>query len=113
MDTKSHVFATFPLAGATPWQEPATHIFEPTAGRSLNLRKKLSQMEISSFTTRVRSLCSILIVPMAVTMMASEVKNMASGNIAYADSAVRFTVVADGVVRMEWHPEGKFVDGRS
>ena len=70
-------------------------------------------MEISSFTTRVRSLCSILIVPMAVTMMASEVKNVASGNIAYADSAVRFTVVADGVVRMEWHPEGKFVDGRS
>lgn len=31
-------------------------------------------------------------------------------NVAYQDDQVRFTVVTDGVIRLEWHPEGKFTD---
>ena len=34
-------------------------------------------------------------------------------NIAYQDSQVRFTVITDGVIRLEWHPEGRFVDSPS
>ncbi|MDE5636952.1 MAG: glycoside hydrolase family 31 protein [Alistipes sp.] len=35
------------------------------------------------------------------------------GNVAYADENVRFTVVSDGVVRMEYAPDGAFVDAKS
>ena len=31
-------------------------------------------------------------------------------NIAYQDSQVRFTVITDGVIRLEWQPEGQFTD---
>ena len=35
----------------------------------------------------------------------------ASGdNVAYKDGCVRFTVITDGVIRLEWQPEGKFTD---
>lgn len=34
-------------------------------------------------------------------------------NIAYEDAHVRFTVIADGVIRMEYAPDGQFVDNRS
>ena len=34
----------------------------------------------------------------------------AQNNVAYQDAAVRFTVVTDGVIRLEWQPEGKFTD---
>jgi len=34
-------------------------------------------------------------------------------NIAYADGHVRFTVISDGAVRMEYAPDGKFVDSKS
>ena len=34
-------------------------------------------------------------------------------NIAYADDRVRFTVVSDGAVRMEYAPDGRFVDAKS
>ena len=34
----------------------------------------------------------------------------AQDNVAYQDDAVRFTVVTDGVIRLEWQPEGKFTD---
>ncbi|MDE6453051.1 MAG: glycoside hydrolase family 31 protein [Muribaculaceae bacterium] len=37
----------------------------------------------------------------------------AADNVAYADSAVRFTVITPGVVRMEWSPDGRFVDNNS
>lgn len=37
----------------------------------------------------------------------------AARNIAYQDSQVRFTVIADGTVRMEWQPDGVFLDGPS
>ncbi len=32
------------------------------------------------------------------------------GNVAYQDDQVRFTLVTDGTVRLEWHPEGRFTD---
>ena len=34
-------------------------------------------------------------------------------NVAYEDARVRFTVIADGVIRMEYAPDGKFVDAKS
>lgn len=46
------------------------------------------------------------------TLQYSEVVSAAE-NIAYQDSQVRFTVIADGSVRMEWQPNGEFLDGPS
>lgn len=37
----------------------------------------------------------------------------AAKNIAYQDANVRFTVITDGTVRMEYAPDGKFVDEKS
>ncbi|MBQ8811865.1 MAG: DUF5110 domain-containing protein [Bacteroidales bacterium] len=34
-------------------------------------------------------------------------------NVAYQDATVRFTVITDGVIRMEWEPDGKFTDSPS
>ena len=34
-------------------------------------------------------------------------------NIAYEDEHVRFTVIADGAVRLEYAPDGQFVDAKS
>lgn len=36
-----------------------------------------------------------------------------SSNIAYEDDNVRFTVISDGTVRMEYAPDGKFIDNKS
>jgi alpha-glucosidase (family GH31 glycosyl hydrolase) len=36
-----------------------------------------------------------------------------NANVAYKDNSVRFTMVTDGVVRMEWSPDGRFVDNAS
>ena len=36
-----------------------------------------------------------------------------SKNIAYQDSTVRFTVITDGTIRMEYAPDGHFVDEAS
>ena len=33
-----------------------------------------------------------------------------TNNVAYQDATVRFTVITDGVIRLEWEPEGKFTD---
>lgn len=32
--------------------------------------------------------------------------------IAYHDGNVRFSVLTDGVIRMEWNPSGSFTDGQ-
>ncbi len=37
----------------------------------------------------------------------------AQQNIAYQDETVRFTVISDGVIRLEWQPEGRFTDSPS
>lgn len=34
-------------------------------------------------------------------------------NIAYQDATVRFTVISDGTLRLEYSPDGKFVDNKS
>ena len=34
----------------------------------------------------------------------------AQDNVAYQDETVRFTVVTDGVIRLEWQSEGRFTD---
>ncbi|MBR4978660.1 MAG: DUF5110 domain-containing protein [Bacteroidales bacterium] len=47
-------------------------------------------------------------VAMFVALLAS-----AQNNVAYEDAQVRFTVVTDGVIRLEWQPEGKFTDNAS
>ncbi len=36
-----------------------------------------------------------------------------AGNVAYQSATTRFTVIADGVVRMEWQPDGVFTDAPS
>ncbi len=41
------------------------------------------------------------------------IKSEAQDNIAYKDSQVRFTVITDGVIRLEWQPEGRFTDSPS
>jgi len=42
-----------------------------------------------------------------------ETANGLSSNVAWQDSNVRFTVINDGVIRMEYAPDGKFVDDPS
>ena len=34
----------------------------------------------------------------------------AQSNVAYQDAEVRLTVITDGVIRLEWQPEGRFTD---
>ena len=34
-------------------------------------------------------------------------------NVVYNDANVRFTLISDGVVRMEYAPDGKFIDDKS
>lgn len=34
-------------------------------------------------------------------------------NVVYSDANVRFTLISDGVVRMEYAPDGKFIDDKS
>ena len=38
---------------------------------------------------------------------------IAQDNVAYKDDQVRVTVITDGVIRLEWQPEGKFEDSPS
>jgi len=52
--------------------------------------------------------CILLTFCMAISMAAA-----AQSNIAYQDSEVRFTVITDGVIRLEWEPDGKFTDSPS
>ena len=44
--------------------------------------------------------------------LAAQSQHEKSG-IAYADEHVRFTVISDGAIRMEYAPDGKFVDDKS
>ena len=45
-----------------------------------------------------------------VTMVAADSSAQQEENIAYQDGSVRFTVITDGVIRLEWQPEGEFTD---
>ena len=48
---------------------------------------------------------------LGLTMICSSARSaQPEGNVAYQDEQVRFTVVTDGVIRLEWQPEGRFTD---
>lgn len=51
---------------------------------------------------------SITGAPIAAQQMANPVSG-----VVYQDGTVRFTIVADGLIRMEYAPDGKFVDDKS
>ena len=42
--------------------------------------------------------------------LCGELLAQSSGNVAYQDAEVRLTVITDGVIRLEWQPEGRFTD---
>ncbi len=54
---------------------------------------------------RIRLLICTVFMLISVILSAQQ-----SRNIAYQDGQVRFTVITDGVIRLEWEPEGKFTD---
>ncbi|MBQ8574341.1 MAG: DUF5110 domain-containing protein [Bacteroidales bacterium] len=43
-------------------------------------------------------------------LISAALSAQSSGNVAYQDGQVRFTVITDGVIRLEWEPEGRFTD---
>ena len=49
----------------------------------------------------------------SVSCSSSQSESSLSPNIAWQDSQVRFTVINDGVIRMEYAPDGQFVDDPS
>lgn len=46
----------------------------------------------------------------AIIALSVPATSFADSNIAYMDSCVRFTVISEGTFRMEWQPDGKFMD---
>ena len=50
------------------------------------------------------ALCAVLL------FLSAGLSAQTTNNVAYQDATVRFTVVTDGVIRLEWEPEGKFTD---
>ena len=56
-------------------------------------------------TGRIRILITSVFMLISAILSAQQ-----SGNIAYQDGQVRFTVITDGVIRLEWEPEGRFTD---
>lgn len=48
-----------------------------------------------------------------VALMSSVSLVKANDNVAYRDANVRFTVISDGVLRMEYSPSGQFIDDKS
>ena len=54
---------------------------------------------------------NIKIMLTAALLLISAVLSAQPGrNIAYQDDQVRFTVITDGVIRLEWEPKGRFTD---
>ena len=56
-------------------------------------------------TGRIRTLICT-----ALMLISAALSAQSSGNVAYQDGQVRFTVITDGVIRLEWEPEGRFTD---
>ena len=44
----------------------------------------------------------------SLSLLLISVISAAQNNIAYQDDQVRFTVITDGVIRLEWEAEGRF-----
>lgn len=56
-------------------------------------------------TGRIRTLICT-----ALMLISAALSAQSPGNVAYQDGQVRFTVITDGVIRLEWEPEGRFTD---
>mgnify|MGYP003294719118 FL=1 len=54
-------------------------------------------------------LASVLLISISSYASSSEI-GRTGDNVAYQDNQVRLTVITDGVIRLEWQPEGKFTD---
>ncbi len=48
-----------------------------------------------------------------MAFFASVTASADTDGVVYSDKNVRFTVVTDGLVRMEYSPKGRFTDDRS
>lgn len=46
----------------------------------------------------------------SISMMAVPLAAQPNSPVAYQDTHVRFTVISDGALRLEWHPQGVFTD---
>ena len=53
------------------------------------------------------------IVVMLMALMGLPVARAQVSNVAYSDNQVRFTVISDGTVRLEYAPDGQFTDNKS
>ena len=54
-------------------------------------------------------LASALLISISSYASSSEIGRTAD-NVAYQDNQVRFTVITDGVIRLEWEQDGRFTD---
>ena len=50
---------------------------------------------------------------MLMTLMGLPAAKAQESNVVYKDNQVRFTVISDGTVRMEYAPDGEFTDSKS
>ncbi len=48
-----------------------------------------------------------------LSVLAVPASAQTNNNTAYQDNQVRITLITDGVARLEWQPDGKFVDNKS
>lgn len=76
--------------------------------RCLNI---LNQTNYSLFKIQADEelLLVLLITFFSISLGAQEKSN----NVAYEDTNVRFTVISDGTIRMEYAPDGKFINQHS
>jgi alpha-glucosidase (family GH31 glycosyl hydrolase) len=62
-----------------------------------------------------KSIAKISYISLCLLLMStfSYAQDSAISNVAYQDNQVRITIITDGVARLEWAPNGKFVDDPS
>lgn len=60
----------------------------------------------------MKKLLFTLLIAFVGTAAASAAPKL-DANVAYKDKHVRFTVITDGLIRMEYSPDGKFIDDKS
>ena len=58
---------------------------------------------MKNFIIRMAAMCGLALTGTALAAQTAD-------NVAYQDNQVRFTVITDGVIRLEWEPEGRFTD---
>ena len=55
----------------------------------------------------------IIYIIFSIIFFSSSFAQVSQPNIAYSDNNVRFTIISNGVIRMEWQPSGNFVNNPS